>query len=179
MPVYAYKDHKPCIDASVFIAPNAQIIGNVQMDENTSAWFGAVIRGDADAIKIGKNTNIQDLSVCHVDKDVPLTIGQNVTVGHRCIVHGCTIEDDCLIGMGAVVLNHAHIGKGSIIAAGTVILENTIIPPYSLVAGTPGKIKRSIEGADETRQALSSMARIYVGNRSDYRSPDIFYKIED
>ncbi|MEH0018679.1 MAG: gamma carbonic anhydrase family protein [Desulfobacter sp.] len=179
MPVYAFKNNTPRLDPSVYIAPTAQVIGNVRMDENSSAWFGTVLRGDTSTISIGKNTNIQDLSMCHVDEGIPLTIGRDVTIGHRCVVHGCTIEDQCLIGMGAVVMNNAVIGTGSVIAAGAVVLENTVVPPYSLVAGTPGKIKKSIEGDESFQKSLVEMTGIYIQNGKDFGSPDLFYEIKD
>lgn len=179
MPVYAFNKFEPQLDPSVYLAPNAYVIGDVIMKKNSSAWFGTILRGDVATIKIGERTNIQDLTMCHVDENVPLTIGNGVTVGHRCIVHGCTIEDDCLIGMGAVVMNNAVIGKGSIIAAGSVILENTIVPPYSLVTGIPGKVKKSIEGDEKNKKSIQDMSRIYVNNGQTFGSSDIFYKIRD
>ena len=145
MPIYKFKNYNPQIDPSAYIAPTATIIGNVTMGENSSVWFNCVLRGDCDAIIIGKNTNIQDLTMCHEDYDRPLHIGNGVTIGHNCVIHGCDIEDECLIGMGSVVMNGARIGRGSIVAAGSVILENTEIAPFSLVAGVPCKIKRQFD----------------------------------
>ena len=145
MPVYKLDNITPKIDPSAYIAENATIIGNVSIEKNSSVWFNCVLRGDSDKISIGQKTNIQDLTICHCDPGAPLIIGNRVTVGHRSIIHGCFIEDYCLIGMGAIVMNHAKIGRGSIIAAGAVILENTEIPPYSLVVGTPGKVKKTFD----------------------------------
>lgn len=179
MPIYTYNKIKPEIHTSVYIAPNAMIIGDVKLDAESSVWFGSVVRGDTDTIKIGKRTNIQDLSVCHADEGIPLTIGNNVTVGHRCIIHGCTIEDDCLIGMGAVIMNHSIVGKGSVIAAGSVVLENTTIPPYSLVAGSPGIIKRKIDQRPDIKASIKLAADIYAGHIKEYKDPLMFKKISD
>ncbi|WP_291346199.1 gamma carbonic anhydrase family protein [Desulfobacula sp.] len=145
MTLYTYKNNQPELHPTVYVAPTAQIIGNVHIGKKSSIWFQTVIRGDFDKISVGERTNIQDLCMCHADENIPLKIGNGVTIGHRCVIHGCTIEDECLIGMGAVVMNHSVIGKGSIVAAGTVVLEKTIIPPYSLVTGSPGKIKKHMK----------------------------------
>jgi carbonic anhydrase/acetyltransferase-like protein (isoleucine patch superfamily) len=176
MPLFRFEDSQPKIDPSVYIAPTASVIGNVTIGKNSSVWFNCVIRGDVDAVVIGENTNIQDLSMCHEDPGKPLIIGNKVTVGHRCIVHGCTIEDECLIGMGAIIMNAAVIGHGSIVAAGTVVLENTVIPPYSLVTGVPGGIKRAhIENALES---IRLPGQIYVERAKKYKSSDKFSIIE-
>lgn len=143
MSVYDIGTARPDIAEDAYVAPGAVIVGNVVIRSASSVWFHAVIRGDADQITIDTETNIQDLSMLHADPGMPLSIGKRVTVGHRCVIHGCTVEDDCLVGMGAVIMNGAVIGQGSIIAAGAVILENTVIPPFSLVAGMPGKVKRT------------------------------------
>ncbi len=145
MTLYSYKNNHPILHESVFIAPTADIIGNVHIEKNSSIWFHSVLRGDFDSISVGENSNIQDLCVCHADENIPLKIGSGVTIGHRCVIHGCTIEDGCLIGMGSIVMNHTVIGKGSVVAAGTVVLEGTIIPPYSLVTGSPGKVKKTYQ----------------------------------
>lgn len=129
----------------VFMATGSIVIGNTELQDDASVWFNTVIRGDNDKITIGTGSNIQDNSVLHCDKGVPLTIGKNVTIGHNAIVHGCTIEDDVLIGMGAIIMNNAVIKSGSIIAAGSVVLENTVIPPFSLAAGSPCKIKKTFD----------------------------------
>lgn len=141
----------------------------------SSVWFQSVIRGDLDQIRIGERTNIQDHCTCHADEGIPLTIGNGVTVGHRCVVHGCTIEDNCLIGMGAVVMNKAVVGKGSVIGAGTVVLENTLIPPGSLVTGSPGKIKKSGRSREEIEAAISAMSESYVKNARSFCSENLFY----
>ena len=120
------------------------IDGQVQLGENVSVWHYAVIRADEAPIVIGDNSNVQDGCVLHVDEEAPLTIGKGVTIGHRAVVHGCTIEDDVLVGMGAIVLNGAHIGQGSIIAAGAVVLGGAEIPPHSLVMGVPAKVRGEV-----------------------------------
>ena len=168
MPIYTFKNHHPQIPSSAYIAPTAILIGNVTLGENSSIWFNCVLRGDCDAIIIGDNTNIQDLTVCHEDYDRPLHIGNGVTVGHQCVIHGCDIEDECLIGMGAVVMNGARIGRGSIVAAGSVILENTVVPPFSLVTGVPGKIKRQLE--EDVLEQIKMPADNYVQRALDYSS---------
>ncbi len=134
----------PSLDEKTFIADGARVIGAVTMKEFSSLWFNVVVRGDVNRIEIGKYSNIQDNSVVHVADAHPTLIGDYVTVGHNAIIHGCTIEEHCLIGMGAVVLNGAVIGKGSIIAAGAVVKENQVIPPHSLVVGIPAKIVKSV-----------------------------------
>jgi len=179
MTLYAYKNNIPIIHESVFIAPTSQIIGNVQIDQDSSVWFQTVIRGDLAKISIGERTNIQDLCMCHADEDIPLNIGYGVTIGHSCVIHGCTIEDNCLIGMGAIVMNQAVIGKGSIIAAGAVVLEKTIIPPYSLVTGSPGKIKKTYENREEIERYLKRASEFYVRGAQTFSSEDLFYEIGD
>ena len=151
MTLYSYKDIVPDIHDSVFIAPGAKVIGDVQIGRDSSVWFQTVLRGDVAEIRIGERTNIQDLCMGHVARETPLIIGNGVTIGHNCCVHGCTIGDGCLIGMGAVLLNRSVIGEGCVIAAGALVLENTIIEPYSLVTGSPGKVKKVYENREENR----------------------------
>lgn len=134
----------PAIDEKTYIADGSYVIGDVTMEEYSSIWYNCVARGDVNSIKIGRYTNIQDGSVVHVADESPTVIGDFVTVGHGAIIHGCTIEDHCLIGMGAIVMNNAVIGRGSIVAAGAVVRENQVIPPFSLVAGVPAKIMKTI-----------------------------------
>ncbi|MBB6216230.1 carbonic anhydrase/acetyltransferase-like protein (isoleucine patch superfamily) [Anaerosolibacter carboniphilus] len=138
----------PHLDTKSFIADGAQVIGSVTMKEFSSVWFNTVVRGDVNRIEIGNYTNVQDNSVVHVADEHPTIIGDYVTIGHNAIIHGCTIEDHCLIGMGAIVLNGAVIGKGSIVAAGALVRENQVIPPNSLVVGMPGKVIKTIESLD-------------------------------
>lgn len=139
-----FEGNQPTIDKKAFIADGARIIGKVELKEYSSVWFNSVVRGDVNRIEVGRYTNIQDNSVIHVADDFATVIGDFVTIGHNCVVHACTIEEHCLIGMGAVILSGAVIGKGSIIAAGAVVKENQIIPPHSLVVGLPAKIIKTI-----------------------------------
>ncbi len=134
--------HSPTIDPTSFIAPGAQVMGDVTVRNQASIWYNAVIRGDINAIVIGERSNIQDGCVLHVENTRPCVVGNDVTVGHTANLHACQIEDACLIGIGAIVLSGAVIGRGSIIGAGTLILEKTVIPPFSLVVGSPGRIIR-------------------------------------
>ncbi|MCH8317589.1 MAG: gamma carbonic anhydrase family protein [Bacteroidetes bacterium] len=144
----------------VFIAPNATVIGDVAIGDNSSVWFGAVIRGDNDKISIGKKTNVQDMVVIHVDEGVPATIGDNVTIGHGAIIHGASIGDNSLIGIKATVLNHAEVGKFCVIGAHTLVTERMKIPDYSLVLGTPAKIVKKL--SPEQIQKLKKNAEAYV-----------------
>ena len=144
----------PRIAASAYIAPSADIIGSVDVGENSSVWFQCVLRGDIEPIRIGANSNIQDGSIVHTMMGAPVSVGDWVTVGHRVVLHGCTVENHCLIGMGAVLLNHVHVGEGSIVAAGAVVAENTVIPPRSLYMGVPAKLRRELT---EDEQAFIRM----------------------
>ena len=128
------------IHPSAFIAPGAVVLGDVSLGRDSSIWYNSVLRGDMAPITIGDETNVQDLTMVHVDAGVPCTLGKRVGVGHRAILHGCTVEDECLIGMGAILLNHVRVGTGSVIAAGAVIPEGMEIPPGSLVIGMPGRV---------------------------------------
>ncbi len=177
MTLYAFKNIRPEIHDSVFVAPTAQIMGDVKIARDASVWFQTVIRGDTATITIGERTNIQDLSMCHADEGVPLTVGSGVTVGHQCCLHGCTIEDDCLIGMGSTVMNHSVIGKGSVVAAGAVVLENTIVPPYSLVVGSPGKVKKTYENKEEITQVLKVSSDLYAKKAKIFADKSQFYEI--
>jgi carbonic anhydrase/acetyltransferase-like protein (isoleucine patch superfamily) len=135
------------IHPTAFIAPTAAVMGDVTVGENASLWYHTVVRGDMAPIFIGSDSNIQDGAIVHVDEEVPCTVGQRVAVGHRVILHGCTVADDCLIGMGSVLLNGVTVGAGSVIAAGAVIPEGMQIPPKSLVMGVPGRIIRAVDPA--------------------------------
>lgn len=134
----------PELDKKVYLAEGSQVVGKVAMKEFSSLWLNAVARGDVNRIEIGRYSNVQDNSVLHVADEDPTIIGDFVTVGHNAVLHGCIVEEHCLIGMGAIVLNKAVVGKGSIVAAGTLVREGMIIPPHSLVVGVPGKVVRSI-----------------------------------
>lgn len=158
--VLPFDGHSPQIDASAWIAPNATIIGRVELAAGSSVFYGAVLRADTDLITIGAGSNIQDNVSVHCDAGKPTTVGARVSVGHSAVLHGCTVEDDCLIGMSATVLNGAVIGAGSLVAAGAVVLEGTIIPPRSLVAGVPGKVRREL--TDEEVAGVTANAAHYL-----------------
>jgi carbonic anhydrase/acetyltransferase-like protein (isoleucine patch superfamily) len=158
------------IHPTAFIAPTAAVMGDVTVGENASLWYQTVVRGDMAPIIIGSDSNIQDGAIVHVDEEVPCTVGQRVAVGHRVILHGCTVADDCLIGMGSVLLNGVTVGAGSVIAAGAVIPEGMQIPPKSLVMGVPGRIIRAVDSAlaervKETWTHYVEEARAHRGGR--------------
>lgn len=155
-----FKNKIPSIHESCFIAQNATILGDVKMAENASVWYGAVLRGDGSEIIIGKNSNVQDNATVHCDPDFPVHIGENVTVGHNAIIHGCTINNNVMVGMGATVLNGAVIGEGSIIGAGALVREGQIIPENSLVIGLPAKVVK--ETTEEQHKAIIENANHYV-----------------
>ena len=159
------------IDSTLFVAQGAVIVGDVRLGKEASVWYNAVLRGDVAPIRIGDQTNIQDLSVVHVDEGLPCHIGNRVTVGHRAILHGCTVEDDCLIGMGATLLNGVHVGKGSVVGAGAVILQNTKIPPGSVVLGIPAKVTRAVN--DTLKSQIESAWRYYLREARDHRSGQV------
>jgi carbonic anhydrase/acetyltransferase-like protein (isoleucine patch superfamily) len=148
------------IHPSAFIAPGAQVLGDVSLGEHASLWYNTVVRGDMAPITIGAETNIQDLSMVHVDEGVPCTIGRRVGVGHRAILHGCTVEDECLVGMGAILLNGVRVGRGSVIGAGAVVPEGVVIPPDSVVLGVPARIVRAVD--DVLRERIQSTWQHYV-----------------
>ncbi|WP_067719223.1 gamma carbonic anhydrase family protein [Nocardia yamanashiensis] len=160
-------EHAPQIDESAWIAPNATIIGRVRLEAEVSIWYSAVLRGDIEDISVGARSNIQDGCVLHADPGFPLTVGSGVSVGHNAILHGCTVGDDVLVGMGATVLNGAVIGAGSLIAANALIPEGAQIPPGSLVAGVPGKVRRELSEAELDRIKLN--AAVYLHNTSLHR----------
>lgn len=143
----------PKIDEKTYIAEGGMVIGSVTMEEYSSIWHNTVVRGDVNSIKIGRYTNIQDNSVVHVADDYATIIGDFVTVGHGAIVHGCKIEDHCLIGMGSIIMDGATIGSGSIIAAGALVKENEVIPPFSLVVGVPGRVVKTLPGNTDSIHA--------------------------
>lgn len=161
----------PKIDEGAWLAPNATVIGQVCLAAEVSIWYGAVLRGDLEQITIDERTNIQDGCVLHADPGFPLTVGSGVSVGHNAILHGCTVGDDVLIGMGATVLNGAVIGAGSLIAANALIPEGARIPPGSLVAGVPGKVRRELD--DAAKDGIRGNAAVYVHNISTHRNAKI------
>jgi carbonic anhydrase/acetyltransferase-like protein (isoleucine patch superfamily) len=155
-------------DGDFWIAPGAAVIGNVILRAGTSVWFNAVLRGDNEMIEIGEGSNVQDATVLHTDPGCPLTIGANCTIGHKAMLHGCTIGDGALIGMGATVLNRAVIGKGCLIGAGALITEGKVIPDGSLVMGSPGKVVRQLD--DGELAGLLASAAHYRANMRRYRA---------
>jgi carbonic anhydrase/acetyltransferase-like protein (isoleucine patch superfamily) len=166
--ILPYRGRWPKIHETAFVAPSADIIGDVELGSNSSVWFQCVIRGDVNHIRIGNKTNIQDHSMLHVTRvKSPLKIGNEVTVGHRVMLHGCTVGNRVLVGMGAIVLDDAEIGDECIIGAGTLITKKMVIPPGSLVMGSPGKVVRAI--TDEERAFLAKSAANYVGDATEYQ----------
>jgi carbonic anhydrase/acetyltransferase-like protein (isoleucine patch superfamily) len=162
-----FKGITPQVDESAYVDQSAQVIGDVQIGPESSVWMNVVMRGDVHRIRVGRRTNIQDLTMVHVMREThPTSIGDEVTIGHSAVIHGCTIEDRCLIGMAAVLLNGVHIGHDSIVAAGTLLTEGTRIPPRSLVMGRPGKVRREL--TDEDVAEIRWYADNYVSYRHDY-----------
>ena len=162
-----YRGQLPRVHPTAFVDQSAQVIGDVEIGEESSVWMCAVIRGDVHWIRVGKRTNVQDGAVVHgMTGTHPTSIGDNVTVGHAAVLHGCTVENQCLIGMGAILLNGAHIGAGSIVAAGTLVTEGMKVPPKSLVMGSPGKVKRLLTHAEIADIQL--YADRYVGYRLEF-----------
>jgi carbonic anhydrase/acetyltransferase-like protein (isoleucine patch superfamily) len=162
-----YRGRLPRVAPSAFIDDSAQVIGDVEIGDESSVWMCAVVRGDVHSIRIGRRSNVQDGVVVHAMTGThATTIGDNVTIGHAAVIHGCTIEQQCLIGMGAIVLNGAHVGAGSIVAAGTLLTENMKVPAKSLVMGSPGKVKRLLTQSEIA--GIQQYADRYVGYRLDY-----------
>src|SRR5215207_7949073 len=159
-PIYSFAGNTPDIHESAFIAPTASIIGRAKLGKEASAFYGVSVRADTADITVGAGSNLQDNVVLHADPGYPCTVGERVSVGHSAVVHGCTVEDDCLIGMGATILNGAVIGTGSLVAAGAVVLEGTVVPPRSLVAGVPGKVRREL--TEEEFAGVQGNAARYV-----------------
>ncbi len=162
MAIYELDGKAPQLGQGAWVADSAQVIGNVELGPDASVWFGVVIRGDNDPIRVGRNSNIQDLAVLHSDAGVPLTIGENVTVGHQAMLHGCTVGDGSLIGIQAVVLNGAKIGRGCIVGAGSIVTEAKEFPDHSLIIGSPAKVVRTLDPA--RADGLVTSARNYVAN---------------
>jgi carbonic anhydrase/acetyltransferase-like protein (isoleucine patch superfamily) len=163
----SYRGLFPTVHSTAYIDDSAQVIGDVEIGEESSVWMTVVIRGDVNRIRIGARTNVQDGTIVHVMRDThPTIIGNDVTIGHAAVLHGCTIENQCLIGMGAILLNGVRLGSGSIVAAGTLLPEGTEVPPRSLVMGSPGKVKRTL-GEKELAE-IQMLADRYVSYRLDY-----------
>ena len=164
--IYDFEDNTPRMDPDSWVASNAVIIGKVELKKDSNIWFNVTLRGDVEPITVGEGSNIQDGSVVHTDPGCPTIIGKNVTIGHLVMLHGCVIEDDCLIGIGSTILNKAKIGKNSIVGANTLITENKVIPERSLVIGSPGKIIRQV--TDEEIKSIKENADHYVANYKKY-----------
>jgi carbonic anhydrase/acetyltransferase-like protein (isoleucine patch superfamily) len=158
-PIYPFAGDTPDIHPSVFVAPTASVIGRATLAEDARAFYGVSVRADTAAITVGTGSYLQDNVVLHADPGFPCSVGARVSVGHSAVVHGCTVEDDCLIGMGATILNGAVIGAGSLVAAGAVVLEGTVVPPRSLVAGVPAKVRREL--TDEEFDGVKGNAARY------------------
>lgn len=156
---YSYRDWKPLLHDSIYVAPGARVVGRVEIGKNSSVWYNVVIRGDVDEVKIGCSTNIQDGAVVHEDEGYPCVVGDNVVVGHNAILHGCTIEDNVVIGMGAILLSGAKIGANSVVAAGALVPGGREIPPNSLAVGSPAKVVREL--TPEEKKTFKELAKRY------------------
>jgi carbonic anhydrase/acetyltransferase-like protein (isoleucine patch superfamily) len=170
VPIYALVAIAPDLpeDGAYWLAPDAVLLGKVRLDSDVSIWFGAVLRGDNELIHIGGGSNIQDRSVCHTDMGFPLTVGPGCTIGHAAVLHGCTIGENCLVGMGATIMNGARVGRNCLIGAQALVPEGKIIPDNSLVMGAPGRIVRQV--SDEEAAKFTEAARIYQRNWRRYAS---------
>jgi carbonic anhydrase/acetyltransferase-like protein (isoleucine patch superfamily) len=165
----AFNGHSPRIDPSVFLAAGCVVVGDVELGPGCSVWYGAVVRGDVNFVRVGARTNIQDQAVIHVTSVThPTVIGEEVTVGHQAVLHGCTVKDRCLIGIGAIVLDGAVVGEEAIVGAGALVPPGMVVPPRSLVMGTPARVKRTLDEADVA--GLRASAARYVGYAATYRS---------
>ncbi len=167
MTLYALGDVSPTVDGDAWVAPDANVIGNVVLEAGSSVWFGCTLRGDNEVIHVGAGTNVQENSVFHTDIGYPLTIGVNCTIGHKVMLHGCTIGDNTLIGMGATILNGSKIGMNCLIGAGALITENKVIPDGSLVMGAPGRVIKQLD--DAAIQNLTASALHYSENAARFR----------
>ena len=169
--IHAYRSRTPRVHATAFIADSAQVIGDVELEEDTSVWFGSVVRGDVNIIRIGRGSNIQDGTIMHVNRrGQPTILGDFVTVGHAARLHGCRIADHCLIGIGAIVLDGAEVGEESLVAAGSLVTPGTKIPPRSFVVGTPAKVRRAVNDAD--LDLIRRSARNYIELKNEYRTSE-------
>ena len=158
----------PLIDPATFIASGAIVLGDVQIGADSSVWYYTVIRGDTERIRIGDGTNLQDFTMVHADPGIPCLVGHRVTVGHRVILHGCVVEDECLIGMGAILLNRVKVGTGSVVGAGALLLEGMEIPPGSLVVGSPAKVVRQVD--EKARARIDRIWQHYVEQARRHRA---------
>lgn len=166
--IYSLGERRATFRGDYYVAPSASVIGSVVFGHNASVWFNCVVRGDNDVITIGENTNVQDASVLHIDEGVPLTLGANVSIGHMVMLHGCSIGDNSLIGINAVVLNNARIGRNCLVGASALITEGKEIPDGSLVLGSPGRVVRSLSEAEIS--GISQIAEHYVQKSTQYRT---------
>ena len=166
--IIEFKGMRPDVEKATFIADSATLSGDIHLAENTSVWFGASVRAEVASITIGRDSNVQDNAMLHADYDLPITIGERVSVGHSAIVHGATIEDDVIVGMHATVMNGAHVGRGSIIAAGALVKEHAVIPECSLVAGVPGVVKRTFTEEEDHTVLMSSHITSDLDKIADY-----------
>jgi carbonic anhydrase/acetyltransferase-like protein (isoleucine patch superfamily) len=164
----AGSDKRPAIDPTAFVARGAIVLGDVRLGRDASLWYNAVVRGDTERIEVGEGSNIQDLAMVHADPGFPCIVGPRVTVGHRAILHGCIVEEECLIGMGAILLNGARVGRGSVVGAGAVVSEGAEVPPGSLVLGVPGRVVREVDEA--MRGRIGQSWRHYVAEAKRHRS---------
>jgi carbonic anhydrase/acetyltransferase-like protein (isoleucine patch superfamily) len=165
--IRSYQGRLPRIPATCYVDQSAQVSGDVELGENSSVWMNAVLRGDVNSIRVGANSNVQDCAVLHGQRYLySVTVGDWVTIGHNAIVHGCVVEDSCLIGMGVTILNDCRIGEGSIIAAGAVLPEHTVVPPRTLWAGVPGKLRREL--GDNDRKLILEYAQNYLDYTAIY-----------
>ena len=167
MALYRLDEHRPQVARSAWVADSAQVIGHVTLAENASVWFGAVLRGDTELLSVGRNSNVQDGSVLHADVGHPVTLGENVTVGHHVMLHGCTVGDGSLIGIGAVVLNGARIGRHCLVGAGALVTEGKSFPDGSMIIGSPAKAVKTL--SPEQIEALERSAAHYVENAQRFR----------
>ena len=168
MAVYEVDGKTPQVDSTAWIADSAQVMGHVTLGPDASVWFGCVLRGDTESMTIGEGSNIQDLTVMHADHGLPLTIGKHVTVGHKVMLHGCTIGDESLIGIGAIVLNGARIGKNCLVGAGSLVTEGKEFPDGSMIMGTPAKVVRQL--TPEQIEGLRLSAQHYIDNARTFRA---------
>ena len=168
MAVYELDGVAPRVDPTAWIADSAEVMGNVHLGPDASVWFGCVLRGDTESMHIGEGSNIQDLTVMHADLGLPLTIGKHVTVGHKVMLHGCTIGDESLIGIGAVVLNGARIGKNCLVGAGALVTEGKQFPDGSMIVGAPARVVRQL--TPEQIEGLRQSARHYIDNARRFRA---------
>ncbi|CAE6956856.1 unnamed protein product [Symbiodinium natans] len=168
MPISSLGSLTPRVSGSAWVAPGAQVVGDVRLGQDVGVWFNCVLRGDDSHIEVGDGTNIQDLTMVHLDEGLPCIIGRKVSVGHACVLHGCTVEDEVLVGMGAIILNKAVIGRGSVVGAGALVLEGMKVPPFSLVVGSPAQVKKTYSET-ERLQAQHRHAEKYAKKAARFR----------